>query len=58
MDKKGFAILNLCVVFLFAIYLVSSLFSEYPKSVKIIVLSIYLIYAIFRAIIFVCKIKK
>lgn len=36
MKKKTFFIINICVVLLFAIYLVTALFIDYPKYVKII----------------------
>ena len=32
--KKTFFIINICVVLLFAIYLVTALFIDYPKKVR------------------------
>ncbi len=53
MKKKTFFIINICVVLLFAIYLVTALFIDYPKYVKIIILSVYFSYAVMRAIYFI-----
>ena len=44
MKKKTFAIINICVVLLFAIYLVTALFIDYSKYVNIIILSVYFLY--------------
>lgn len=58
MKKKTFYMINICVVLLFAIYLVIALFIDYPRYVKITVLSIYLSYAVMRAIYFIKIFKK
>jgi len=58
MKKKTFFIINIYIVLLFAIYLVTTLFIDYPKYVKITVLSIYLLYAVMRAIYFIKNFKK
>lgn len=58
MKKKTFFIINICVVLLFAIYLVTALFIDYPKYVKIIILSVYLSYAVIRAIYFIKQFRK
>ena len=55
MKKKTLIIINIGIVLSFAIYLVTGLFIDYPKYVKITVLSIYFSYAVIRAI---CFIKK
>ena len=56
--KKTFFIINICVVLLFAIYLVTALFIDYPKYVKIIILSVYFSYAVMRAICFIKQFYK
>ena len=48
--KKTFFIINICAVLLFAIYLGTALFIDYPKYVKVIILSVYFLYAVIRAI--------
>lgn len=58
MKKKTFFIINICVVLLFAIYLATALFIDYPKYVKIIILSVYLSYAVMRAICFIKQFRK
>ncbi len=58
MKKKTVLIINICVVLLFAIYLVTALFIDYPKYVKIIILSVYFSYAIMRAIYFIKQFRK
>lgn len=58
MNKKTYLIINICVVLLFAIYLVIALFIDYPKYVKIIVLSVYFLYAVMRAIYFIKQFRK
>lgn len=56
--KKTFFIINICIVLLFGIYLVTALFIDYPKYVRITVLSIYFLYAVIRAIYFIKNLKK
>jgi len=58
MKKKTFFIINICVVLLFAIYLATALFIDYPKYVKIIILSIYFSYAVMRTIYFIKQFRK
>ena len=58
MKKKTFSIINICVVLLFAIYLVTALFVDYPKYVKIIVVSVYFLYAVMRAVYFIKQFRK
>lgn len=58
MNKKTYLIINICVVLLFAIYLVTALFIDYPKYVKIIILSVYFLYAVMRAIYFIKQFRK
>ena len=58
MKKKTVFIINICVVLLFAIYLVTALFIDYPKYVKIIVLSVYFSYAVMRVIYFMKQLRK
>ena len=58
MKKKIFAIINICVVLLFAIYLVTALFIDYPKYVKTIILLVYFSYAVMRAIYFIKQLKN
>lgn len=58
MKKKTFFITNMCVVLLFAIYLVTALFVDYPKCVEIIILSVYFLYAVIRAICFIKQFRK
>lgn len=56
--KKTFFIINICVVLLFGIYLVTTLFIDYPKYVKIIVLSVYFSYAVMRVFYFIKQFRK
>ena len=58
MKKKTFLIINIFVMLLFAIYLVTALFIDYPKYVRIIILSVYLSYAVVRAIYFIKQFRK
>ena len=58
MNKKTYLIINICVVLLFAIYLVTALFIDYSKYVKIIILSVYFLYAVMRAIYFIKQFRK
>lgn len=58
MTKKTFFIIDICIVLLFGIYLVTALFIDYPKYVRITVLSIYFLYAVIRAIYFIKNLKK
>ncbi len=58
MKKKTLFITNICVVLLFAIYLATSLFVDYPKYVDIIILSVYFSYAVMRAICFIKQFRK
>ena len=58
MEKKTFFVTNICVVLLFGIYLGTSLFVDYPKSVRIIILSIYFLYAVIRAFYFLKQFRK
>ena len=58
MKKKTFSIINICVVLLFAIYLVTALFIDYPKYVTTIILSVYFSYAVMRAICFIKQFRK
>ena len=51
--KKTFLIINICVILLFGIYLVTSLFFDYPKYVNIVILSVYCAYAVLRIICFI-----
>lgn len=56
--KKTFSIINICVTLLFGIYLVTAVFIDYPKYVRIIILSVYLFYAVMRAIYFMKQFRK
>ena len=58
MKKKTFFIINICVVLLFGIYFATALFIDYPEHVKIIISSVYFLYAVMRAIYFIKQIKK
>jgi len=58
MNKKTYLIINICAVLLFAIYLVTALFIDYPKYVKIIILSVYFLYAVMRAIYLIKQFRK
>lgn len=58
MKKKTLFITNICVVLLFAIYLATSLFVDYPKYVDIIILLVYFSYAVMRAICFIKQFRK
>ena len=58
MKKNIFFIINICIVLLFGIYLATTLFVNYPKHVKIIVLSVYFLYAIIRAVYFIKQFKN
>lgn len=55
MKKKTFFIIDICVVMLFGIYLVTVLFIDYPKYVKIIILSVYFLYSVMRASYFIVR---
>ena len=56
--KKTFFITNICVVLLFAIYLITALFVDYPKYIRIIILSVYFSYAVMRAIYYIKHFRK
>lgn len=56
--KKTLFIINICVVLLFAVYLVTALFIDYPKYVTIIILSVYFLYAVMRAIYSIKQFRK
>ena len=58
MKKKTLFIINICAMLLFAIYLVTALFIDYPKYVRIIVLSVYFLYAIMRTAFFIKQFRK
>ena len=58
MKKKTYFLINICVVLLFAIYLVTALFLDYPKYVKVIILSIYFSYAVLRVIYYIKQFRK
>ena len=58
MEKKTFFVINICVVLLFGIYLGTTLFVDYPKYVRIIILSIYFLYAVIRAFYFLKQFRK
>ena len=58
MKKKTFFIINICAVLLFAIYLVTALFVDYPKYVEIIILSVYFLYAVMRVVYFIKQFRK
>ena len=58
MKEKALFITNICLVLLFGIYLVTALFVDYPKSVNIIVLSVYFLYAVVRVIYFMKRFRK
>ncbi len=57
MKKKTLFIINICAM-LFAIYLVTALFIDYPKYVRIIVLSVYFLYAIMRTAFFIKQLRQ
>lgn len=46
--KKKLSIFNIVIVILFAIYLLSLLFIDYPKIIKTSILIVYFIIAIIR----------
>ena len=58
MKEKALFITNICAVLLFGIYLVTALFVDYPKSVNIIMLSVYFSYAVVRVIYFMKRFRK
>lgn len=58
MKEKTLFITNICLVLLFGIYLVTALFVDYPKSVNIIMLSVYFSYAVVRVIYFMKRFRK
>ncbi len=58
MKEKTLFITNDCLVLLFGIYLATALFVDYPKSVNIIMLSVYFLYAVVRAIYFMKRFSK
>lgn len=54
---KKYALFNIICTSLFGVYLLTGLFYDYPKPIRIIILALYLILAIIRACVFV-KFKK
>lgn len=58
MKKKAFFIINICVLLLFGIYLVTALFIDYPKYLKIIISLVYFLYAVMRAIYYIKQLRK
>lgn len=58
MKKKAFFIINICALLLFGIYLVTALFIDYPKYLKIIISSVYFLYAVIRAIYYIKQLRK
>lgn len=57
LNKKTFAKFNFFITLLFGVFVLSMLFIDYPKYVIITISSIYLIYAIIRAIILLKYLK-
>lgn len=58
MKKKAFFIINICALLLFGIYLVTALFIDYPKYLKIIISLVYFLYAVMRAIYYIKQLRK
>ena len=48
--KKTLFIINICTVLLFGIYLLTEIFIDYSKYVRVIILSVYFLYAVIRAV--------
>lgn len=48
--KKTLFIINICAVLLFGIYLLTEIFIDYSKYVRVIILSVYFLYAVIRAV--------
>lgn len=58
MTKKTFSIIDICVVLLYGIYLVTALFIDYPKYLRITFSVIYFLYVVMRAIYLIKNLKK
>ncbi len=56
--KKFLSIFNIVIVLLFAIYLLTLLFIDYPKIIKIIILIFYFIIAVIRAVLLIKNYHK
>lgn len=56
--KKFLSIFNIVIVLLFAIYLSTLLFIDYPKIIKIIILIFYFIIAVIRAVLLIKNYHK
>ena len=54
---KKFVVFNVIVVSIFALYLISLLFIDYSKPVKIAILATYLVIAAVRAMLFIKNFK-
>ena len=58
MKKKTFFIINIYVVLSFGIYLVTKLFIDYPRYVRIIISSVYFSYTVMQAIYAIKQLRK
>lgn len=56
--KKFLSIFNIAIVLLFAIYLLTLLFIDYPKIIKTSILIVYFIIAIIRAVLLIKNYHK
>lgn len=56
--KKKLSIFNIVIVLLFAIYLSTLLFIDYPKIIKTIILIFYFIIAVIRAVLLIKNYHK
>ena len=51
--KKKSLIVNIVVMIIFVLYLVLSLYIDYPKWFKILVLGVYFVFSVIRTILYV-----
>lgn len=51
--KKTSLIVNIVVIIIFVLYLVLSLYIDYPKWFKILVLGVYFVFSVIRTILYV-----
>ncbi len=51
--KKKSLIVNIVVIIIFVLYLVLSLYIDYPKWFKILVLGVYFVFSVIRTILYV-----
>ena len=58
MKKITFLIIDICVILLFGVYLVTASFIDYPKCVRIIISSVYLLFGVVRVVYYMNQLRK